>query len=76
MKYYWLFLLLIGLLVLVFLVDIVIGSVSLFICDVWNIFIGSNDNFIYWEIILNYWFFKVLIVILVGVLFFVVGVLM
>lgn len=44
MKHYRLFLLLIGLLVLAFLADIAIGSVSLSIRDVWNTFIGSNDN--------------------------------
>ena len=51
MKHYRLFLLLIGLLVLAFLADIAIGSVSLSIRDVWNTFIGSNDNLIYREII-------------------------
>ena len=54
MKHYRLFLLLIGLLVLAFLADIAIGSVSLSIRDVWNTFIGSNDNLIYREIILNH----------------------
>lgn len=66
MKHYRLFLLLIGLLVLAFLADIAIGSVSLSIRDVWNTFIGSNDNLIYREIILNHRLPKALTAILAG----------
>ena len=66
MKHYRLFLLLIGLLVLAFLADIAIGRVSLSIRDVWNTFIGSNDNLIYREIILNHRLPKALTAILAG----------
>lgn len=76
MKHYRLFLLLIGLLVLAFLADIAIGSVSLSIRDVWNTFIGSNDNLIYREIILNHRLPKALTAILAGASLSVAGVLM
>lgn len=76
MKHYRLFLLLIGLLVLAFLADIAIGSVSLSIRDVWNTFIGSNDNLIYQEIILNHRLPKALTAILAGASLSVAGVLM
>ena len=76
MKPYRLFLLLIGLLVLAFLADIAIGSVSLSIRDVWNTFIGSNDNLIYREIILNHRLPKALTAILAGASLSVAGVLM
>ncbi len=75
MKHYRLFLLLIGLLVLAFLADIAIGSVSLSIRDVWNTFIGSNDNLIYREIILNHRLPKALTAILAGASLSVAGVL-
>ena len=76
MKHYRLFLLLIGLLVLAFLADIAIGSVSLSIRDVWNTFIGSNDNLIYREIILNHRLPKARTAILAGASLSVAGVLM